>query len=176
MPYTGDLDQDARRIPEYFGENRYNSLNLYYQRFFGVKVYRIAIDAGFTCPNRDGSKGRGGCSYCDPKGSGAGYIQPDFSVQQQIEHGINFSKRRYKATHFIAYFQAFSNTYAPVETLRKLYQPVLQAPDIVGLALGTRPDTISPDKLDFLHKISQKKPLWIEYGLESAHDRTLSSG
>jgi len=151
---------------------RYRDLNSYLRERFGCRVQRIALDAGLTCPNRDGTKGRGGCIYCNPRGSGTGR-GASLSITQQLLQGKERLARRYKAKKFIAYFQSFSNTYAPVEKLEALYREALADPDIVGLAIGTRPDCVSPEVLDLLEELNRETYLWVEYGLQSIHDATL---
>ena len=130
------------------------------------------IDAGFTCPNRDGGKGVGGCTFCDVAGSGSSLIVNGLSVQEQVHHAIEQMQRQH-VKKFIAYFQAFTNTYAPVEKLRELYSAAIDHPDIVGLSIGTRPDCLSEAVLDLLQEFQQKTKVWIEYGLQSRHNATL---
>ncbi len=151
---------------------RYRSLGPHLREIFGCRVQRIALDAGLTCPNRDGSKGVGGCIYCNSRGSGTG-LAATLSIPRQISLAKERLARRYKAKRFIAYFQSFSNTYAPVETLRTLYHQALADPDVVGIAIGTRPDCVSPEVLDLLEELNQKTHLWVEYGLQSIHEATL---
>jgi len=139
----------------------------------GDSVYKISIDAGFTCPNRDGNKGKGGCLYCNDKGSGASYIKRDYSVKGQVLSGIKQIKNRRNVNKFIAYFQSFSNTYKSISELRKLYDEALSVKGVVGLSVGTRPDIISEETLDLLEEYSKKTYFWVEYGLQSIHDRTL---
>ncbi|RLG12081.1 TIGR01212 family radical SAM protein [Candidatus Pacearchaeota archaeon] len=151
----------------------YYSLSEFLKSKFGEKVKKIPIDAGLTCPTRDGTKGFGGCIYCDPKGSGTGLFKKGLSVEQQVELFLEkFRKRKFKK--FIAYFQSFCNTYAPIEVLDKLYSVVYKDPSIVGLAIGTRPDCIDEDVIKLLKKYqSQGYFLWIELGLQSIHNKTL---
>lgn len=133
------------------------------------------LDAGFTCPNRNGAKSVGGCAYCDAQGSGSPLIPRGLSVPEQVRLGIERARQK-GASKFIAYFQAFSNTYAPVQKLRSLYLQALENPDVVGLSIGTRPDCVSEATLDLLAEIQQKQThVWLEYGLESAHNATLQS-
>jgi radical SAM protein (TIGR01212 family) len=152
---------------------RYYSFSKHLKSVFGSSVYKISIDAGFTCPNRDGFKGKGGCLYCDERGSGASYIQRDLSVKDQIITGINRIKKTREVQKFIAYFQAFSNTYAPVSHLKKLYDEALSIEGVVGLSVGTRADIITEETLDLLEEYSKKTYFWVEYGLQSIHDKTL---
>jgi hypothetical protein len=143
------------------------------KRVFGCRVHRISVDAGFTCPNRDGSVGSGGCIYCGGAGSGSFGIVPELSVARQIEHGKEIMTRKYKAGKFIAYFQPYSNTYAPVETLRRLYDEALAVPDVVGLIVGTRPDCLPPQVMTLLEEYARRTYFWLELGLQSPLDRTL---
>ncbi len=140
---------------------------------FGVRVHKVSIDAGFGCPNRDGGRSRSGCLFCDPNGSGAVGIERQASVTEQIDLGKEVMTRKYKAGKFMAYFQPFSNTYAPVDQLRDLYDEALAVDDVVGLAVGTRPDCVPPDVLDLLAEYHSRSYFWLELGLQSSHDRTL---
>ncbi|MDX9701681.1 MAG: TIGR01212 family radical SAM protein [Candidatus Auribacterota bacterium] len=149
---------------------RYNNFNLYLKDTFGCKVYKLPIDAGFTCPNR--LKGTP-CTYCDPSGSGTGASVQKISVRDQIESGIERYRAKYKAEKFIAYFQAFSNTYKPVQDLKELYDIPFEYPDIVGLSIGTRPDCVDKSKLDLIESYAKEKYVWVEYGMQSANDKTL---
>ena len=155
-------------------KKRFFDLNAYYRDLFGCRVQKISIDAGLTCPNRDGTVGTGGCIYCNEKGSGSGGRRKGLSIRDQLESGMRFLGKRYKAEKFIAYFQSFSNTYAPVERLEKLYQEALSFTEIVGLSIGTRPDCISEPVLSLLESYVPDYLLWVEYGLQSANDKTLS--
>ena len=152
---------------------RYNDLNTYFQSQFGCRVQKITIDAGLTCPNRDGTISSGGCIYCNTRGSGTGAFHRGLSLTDQLLQGKTFLSRRYKAKKFIAYFQSFSNTYAPPETLKRLYDEALAVEDIVGLAIGTRPDCVDDPVLDLLQAYTPNYLIWIEYGLQSANDKTL---
>ena len=153
---------------------RYYTLSQHLKETFGCKVYKIAVDAGFTCPNRDGTKGIGGCIYCDARGSGAYHIHAE-TIDEQIQHGLAFARRRYGAEKFVVYFQAFTNTYAPLETLATLYEKALAYPDVVGLAIGTRPDCVPEPVLDLIEGYAYSHYIWIEYGLQSARDDTLQA-
>ena len=150
----------------------YTDLNTALRVRFGERVQKITVDAGFTCPNRDGTLASGGCIYCSDSGSGTGKYAV-LSVTEQLETAKEFLGRRYKAKKFIAYFQSFSNTYAPVETLRRLYEEALAVDDIVGLAIGTRPDCVGEDVLDLIEGLARRTYISMEYGLQSVHDRTL---
>jgi radical SAM protein (TIGR01212 family) len=152
---------------------RYNDLNTYLRGLFGCRVQKITIDAGLTCPNRDGRVGTGGCIYCNARGSGTGAHRRGLTVAEQLQRGKAALSKRYKAKKFLAYFQSFSNTYAPLEALRRLYAEALAVPDVVGLAIGTRPDCVDPPVLDLLEELARSHLIWVEYGLQSAHDATL---
>jgi radical SAM protein (TIGR01212 family) len=137
-------------------------------------MQKVSVDAGFTCPNRDGSKGTGGCIYCDNNAFNPSYCLPEKSVTRQIEEGIEFHKKRYrKAESYLVYFQAFSNTYATLATLSDLYNEALDHKDVKGLVIGTRPDCINDETLDYLRELSERCILLIEYGIESCYDKTL---
>lgn len=155
-------------------ENRYYDLNTYFKTIFGHRVHKIAIDAGMSCPNRDGTLSTGGCIYCNARGSGTGFFQQGRSVTDQIESARRFLVKRYKAKQFIAYFQSFTNTYAPIAQLRALYEEALAATDVAGLSIGTRPDCVDEEIISLLQGYAKTHLIWIEYGLQSAHDRTLS--
>lgn len=153
---------------------RFNSYTEYFKRTFGGRVQKLAIDAGFTCPNRDGTVGKGGCTYCDNNAFNPSYCNPQKSVSIQIEEGIEFHKIRYRrAIKYIAYFQAYSNTYASLDKLKKLYEEALAFPDIIGLVIGTRPDCVNEEILDYLAELSKKVYVIVEYGIESCYDSTL---
>ena len=151
----------------------YRDLNTALRERFGCRVQKISLDAGLTCPNRDGRVGFGGCIYCNPLGSGTGASRYQ-SITAQLESGKAYLARRYKAQKFIAYFQSFSNTYAPIRTLQRLYEEALSVPDIVGLTIGTRPDCVEDPVLGLVTEMSQRVYILMEYGLQSAHDRTLN--
>ena len=152
----------------------YNDYSAYLKNKYGTKVYRIGLDAGFTCPNRDGTKGFGGCFYCNSSGSRASYADPALTVAGQLEERIAALKKK-GAKKFIAYFQAFSNTYAPVRKLKEIYDSVLPFSDVVGISIGTRPDTVDEEKLALISSYKKNYDVWIEYGLQSIHDKTLAS-
>ena len=155
-------------------KKRYNSFTGYYKSKYGSRLQKIVIDAGFTCPNRDGSVSVGGCTYWDNNAFHPSYSTPDKSIMQQMEEGMEFHRRRYRrATGYIAYFQPYSNTYAPPERLKALYAEALSHPDVVGIAIGTRPDCIDEEKLDYLAALSRDHIVMVEYGIESCYDATL---
>jgi radical SAM protein (TIGR01212 family) len=158
---------------EDWGGKRYNSLSVHLKKVFGEKVYRVSLDAGFTCPNRDGTRGLGGCIFCDAGGSRAGYVDPEVPVLEQLRKGMELIGRSTGARKFIAYFQAFSNTYAPVDRLEKLYRSVLQFPEVVGISISTRPDLLPDDVLDLLEDIAKEKYLWLEIGVQTMKEETL---
>ena len=154
---------------------RYHDFSSYLRRMFGCRVQKIIIDAGFSCPNRDGALSTAGCLYCNGKGAGSGAAQRGESISEQISRGKERLVRRYKAKKFFAYFQAFTNTYGPPHILRKTYDQAISDRDIVGLAIGTRPDCIDGEKLDLVERYTETHMVWIEYGLQSMHDRTLQA-
>ena len=152
---------------------RYYQFSEYLKERFGCKVYKVTIDAGFTCPNRDGHVGWGGCTYCNNKGFSANTRREPEPIREQVEQGMAFMRKRYKAEKFIAYFQAYTNTYAAVETLRAHYDEALAFEDIVALSIGTRPDCVPEPVLDLIAGYQATHEVWVEYGLQSIHDRTL---
>jgi radical SAM protein (TIGR01212 family) len=153
--------------------DRYRDLNSFLRSRFGCRVQKITVDAGMTCPNRDGRLSRSGCIYCNPKGSGTGAWAKGRSIKEQILAGQKALKRRYKARKFLVYFQSFTNTYAPIDTLAELYGQALGMPGVVGLSIGTRPDCVDENVLSLLEQMAHDHMIWIEYGLQSAHDPTL---
>ena len=161
-------------IPEHIMQPRYFDLNSYLRQRFGVRVHKLTVDAGLTCPNRDGRVGTGGCIYCNPKGSGTGAHARGLSITDQLEAAKAAVARRFKAKKFIAYFQSYSNTYAPLEQLRAMYDEALAVDGIVGLAIGTRPDCVDASVLSLLENYARRTLVWVEYGLQSAHDVTLA--
>jgi len=153
---------------------RYNSYSNYFKREFGGRVQKLTIDAGFTCPNRDGTVGVGGCTYCNNDAFNPSYCTPQKSVTQQIDEGIEFHAVRYRrADRYLAYFQAFSNTYAPLEKLKALYNEALLHPKVIGLVIGTRPDCVDEEKLDYFQQLSKEYYITLEYGVESCYNKTL---
>ena len=154
-------------------QKRYNSFSEELKRIFGCRVHRISVDAGFSCPNRDGTISTGGCIYCGGDGSGAVGIARSEPIQVQLEQGKEVMRRKYKAGKFIAYFQPYTNTHAPVERLASLYDEALAVDDVVGLIVGTRPDCLPPETLDLLAEYSRRTYLWLELGLQSPLDRSL---
>ena len=140
---------------------------------FGCKVYKITLDAGFSCPNRDGSISTGGCIFCDDGGSFSQAHSNKLSIEEQVKTGIETLSNRFKAEKFMSYFQAFSNTYKPVNELEKIYKASLCDDKIVGLSIGTRPDCVDEDKLRLISSFKDDYYTWVEYGLQSIHDKTL---
>lgn len=153
---------------------RYNSFVGYFKRKYGERLQKIVLDAGFTCPNRDGKVGRGGCTYCDNAAFHPSYSTAGKGLHQQMDEGIEFHKVRYRTTeHYLAYFQAYSNTYAPLERLKELYEEALSHPQVVGIVVGTRPDCVDEEKLDYLAELAKDHVVIVEYGIESCYDRIL---
>lgn len=153
--------------------HRYNTFSSFLKHNFSVKVHKISIHAGFTCPNRDGLAGVGGCTYCANESFSPNVRKTIIPIKEQVEKGVRFMKKRYGAEKFIAYFQAFTNTYADVDTLKMRYDEALSSKDVIGLSIGTRPDCITEEILELIHGYTKKYHVWIEYGLQSIHDRTL---
>jgi radical SAM protein (TIGR01212 family) len=155
-------------------QRRFNSYPEYFKKKFGGRVQKLSLDAGFTCPNRDGSKGTGGCTFCNNNAFNPAYCQPAKSISTQIEEGIAFHKKRYPRTDkYLAYFQAYSNTYAEVGVLREKYEEALRRDEVIGLIIGTRPDAVDPEILDYIKALSGEHYVVIEYGIESCYDTTL---
>ncbi len=154
-------------------DKRYNQFSAYLKNRFGAKVYKITIDAGFSCPNRDGTISKGGCIFCDDSGSFSQAHSNLLSIENQVEEGIKTLSARFKAQKFMSYFQAYTNTYKPVAELEKIYRASLNHPDIIGLSIGTRPDCVDEEKLNLISDISKDYYTWLEYGLQSTHDKTL---
>lgn len=153
---------------------RYNSFVGYFKRKYGERLQKIVLDAGFTCPNRDGKVGLGGCTYCDNAAFHPSYSTAGKSLHQQLDEGIEFHKVRYRTTeHYLAYFQSFSNTYAQIERLKVLYEEALSHPKVVGIVVGTRPDCVDEEKLDYLAELAKRHVVILELGIESCYDATL---
>lgn len=153
---------------------RYRSFSSYLRERFGERVQKVSIDAGFTCPNRDGTKALGGCTFCNNQGfSPPTRVEPR-EIAAQIRQGIEFVRRRAKARKFLAYYQAFTNTYAPVEVLKERYDAIRSFPEVVGLVIGTRPDCVPEETLDLIAGYARDYHVWVEYGLQSARDETLA--
>ncbi|MCQ2743277.1 MAG: TIGR01212 family radical SAM protein [bacterium] len=154
-------------------DRRYNAFSDYLRQKFNAKVYKITIDAGFSCPNRDGTLSNKGCLFCDESGSFSQTHSGLLSIPEQIESEMKFLSKRFKAEKFMSYFQAYSNTYKPVNELEKIYKKSLEHPDIVGISIGTRPDCVDDDKLSLINSFAPEYYTWIEYGLQTANDKTL---
>lgn len=154
--------------------NRYLNYNTALKEEFSERIQKISINAGFTCPNRDGVKGKGGCTYCNNQTFVPNYCKPTKSIKQQVEEGIAFFSHKYQSQKYFAYFQSYTNTYAPLESLTQLYEEALAHPAVAGLVVGTRPDCISDELLDYFAKLSKEKYVMIEYGVESTREDTLT--
>ena len=153
---------------------RFNTYAEYFKKNFGHRVQKLTLDAGFTCPNRDGTISTGGCTYCNNDAFNPSYCTSDKSITQQLAEGVEFHQVRYRrAKNYLAYFQAYSNTHAPLEKLKKLYEEALNFPGVIGLVIGTRPDCIDEDKLDYLRLLSEKYYITLEYGIESIYNKSL---
>ncbi len=152
---------------------RYNRFSDYLRNLYGVKVYKVTLDAGFTCPNRDGTISNEGCIFCDGGGSFSQLYPHDISIKEQLDLGIKLSKEKYKAQKFLAYFQAYSNTYKPVNELQKIYDDALSHEEVIGMNIGTRPDCVDDEKLDLISDYSKNYYVWLEYGLQSIHEKSL---
>lgn len=164
------------QVYEWGDNRRFNSYSAYFKRLFGSRIQKVTIDAGFTCPNRDGSVSRGGCTFCNNRAFNPSYCMPESGVADQIRNGIKFHAHRYqKANRFLAYFQAYSNTYKPLDQLRAIYDEALSVEGIEGLVIGTRPDCVDEEKLDYFAELSKHKYVILEYGVESIHDHTLKA-
>ncbi|KPL16160.1 MAG: radical SAM protein [Bacteroides sp. SM23_62] len=164
----------AGRTYSWGHQRRFNSYPEYFKKKFGGRVQKLSLDAGFTCPNRDGSKGKGGCTFCNNNAFNPAYCQPEKSISVQIDEGIEFHKKRYRRTDkYLAYFQAYSNTYAEIEVLRERYEEALGRDEVIGLVLGTRPDTVDAEILDYIKSLTKDHYVVIEYGIESCYNSTL---
>ena len=153
---------------------RFNSYSAHIKKLFGGRIQKVSIDAGFTCPNRDGTRGSGGCTYCNNDAFNPSYCTPRKSISAQIAEGVEFHKNRYRrAGGYLAYFQAYSNTYAGTDLLKEMYDEALSFPGVVGLVIGTRPDCIDSEKIDMLRELAEKHYVIIEYGIESCNNETL---
>ena len=157
-------------------EKRYNDFSSFIRRKFNTRVQKVSIDAGFTCPNKDGTKGVGGCTYCNNNTFNPEYCKPIKPIKQQITEGIEFFSRKYKTQKYLAYFQAFTNTYAPLADLKKMYEEALDHDDVIGLVVATRPDCIKDEVLDYLGELAAAGNfIKLEFGLESTKNETLEA-
>lgn len=154
---------------------RYTTFTTELRQRFGCRVQRIALDAGLTCPNRDGSLGIGGCSFCGDRGAAAVGVQIELPLVEQLQRSKEYLRHKFRADRFLGYFQAYSNTYASVEALRSLYQTVLDDSELVGMIIGTRPDCLPDPVLDLLSELHQQTYLWLELGMQTMHDQTLAA-
>lgn len=155
---------------------RFNTYSGYFRRRFGGRVQKVSVDAGFSCPNRDGSIATGGCTFCNNAAFTPGYCSPSLSVTRQVDEGIVFHRRRYReAERFLVYFQSFSGTYAPLNHLKTIYDEALAHPDVAGIVVGTRPDCVDEQKLDYFAGLARERYVAIEYGIESCYDVTLAA-
>lgn len=148
-------------------DKRYNDFSGYFRKKFNGRVQKISIDAGFTCPNRDGTRGTSGCSYCNNQTFSPAYCHLEKSVTTQLDEGIGFFSRKYNSMKYLAYFQSYSNTYAPLENLKALYQEALAHPEVIGLVIATRPDCLTPEILDYLQELAHEHYIMLEFGIES---------
>ena len=157
-------------------EKRYNDFSSFIRRKFNTRVQKVSIDAGFTCPNKDGTKGVGGCTYCNNNTFNPDYCKPIKPIKQQINEGIEFFSKKYKTQKYLAYFQAFTNTYAPLADLKKMYEEALDHEDVIGLVVATRPDCIKNEVLDYLEELAAAGNfIKLEFGLESTKNETLEA-
>ena len=152
---------------------RYNRFSDHLRNKFGTKVYKVTLDAGFTCPNRDGTISNEGCIFCDGGGSFSQLYPNNISIKDQLIAGIKLSQDKYKAKKFLAYFQAYTNTYKPVNELKEIYDQAFTHPDVIGINIGTRPDCIDDEKLDLISDYTKEHYVWLEYGLQSIHEKSL---
>jgi uncharacterized protein len=170
------LSEKSNPIFPWGNDRRFNTFSAYCIKTYGSRLQKLSVDAGFTCPNRDGTIGTGGCSYCANDAFNPSYCLPEKSITQQINEGIEFHKFRYrKATKYIAYFQPYSNTYKTLDELKNIYGKALAHPSISGISVGTRPDCVDDEKLDYLQQLSEKYFVSVEYGIESCYDETLKA-
>lgn len=153
----------------------YTDYGTFVRNKFGERVQKISINVGFTCPNRDGSKGTGGCTYCNNQSFKPDYCKPQTDIREQLEKGIEFFGKKRKIKKFLAYFQSYTNTYAELELIKELYLMALDHPGVVGLVIGTRPDCVSEELIEFLSELSKKYFICLEFGVESTLDRTLEA-
>lgn len=166
--------QTTYKEPQFWGEKRYYSLDYYLKQTFGEKVYRLSLNGGMTCPNRDGLLGEKGCIFCSAGGSGDFSAPASLSVTEQIAQAKLLVQSKTKCRKFIAYFQAYTNTYAPTDYLRRIFTEAIEHPDIVALSIATRCDCLPEDVIALLRELNQKKPVWVELGLQTIHEETLS--
>jgi radical SAM protein (TIGR01212 family) len=173
MPSSSDFFSSLTKYDWRAAKLRYYQYSFHLKRKYGVRVQRVSVDAGFTCPNVDGTVAVGGCTFCDNRSFSPSRRLPRQDIREQIDEGIRQLKRRYDCDHFIAYFQPATNTYAPVDKLRNLYEQALSHPNVVSLAIGTRPDCVPDDVLDLLEEFAGRMHLTVEYGMQTMHDKSL---
>lgn len=154
---------------------RYQDYSSFIKLTFGKRVQKISLDIGFSCPNRDGTKGYGGCTYCNNNTFNPDYCEPTKSISQQLQEGISFFSKKYKTQKYLAYFQAYTNTYADFESLKKMYDEALNVEGVIGLVIGTRPDCISNEIIDYLSFLSKNHFISLEFGVESTNEKTLEN-
>jgi radical SAM protein (TIGR01212 family) len=159
-------------MPKIWGDKRYYNLNYFLREKFGEKIFKISLDAGFSCPNRDGTISKGGCIFCSERGSGDFAGNRQFSITKQFEDIKGMMHKKWHNGKYIAYFQAYTNTYANVDVLREKYEEAIKQQDVVGLAIATRPDCLDEDVLDLLEELNEKVYVWVELGLQTSNDRT----
>jgi uncharacterized protein len=158
---------------QFANNKRYNDYSSYIKNKFKERVQKVSLDTGFTCPNRDGTKGTGGCTYCNNNTFNPYYCKPSKSITQQLNEGIEFFAKKYKTQQYLAYFQAYTNTYADIDLVKELYNEAISHPKVIGLVIGTRPDCINEDLINFLSELSKDNFISLEFGVESTLDRTL---
>ena len=158
---------------QFNNNKRYNNYTSFIKKQFSERVQKVSLDTGFTCPNRDGTKGVGGCTYCNNNTFNPDYCKTSKSVTQQLDEGIEFFRTKYNTQQYLAYFQAYTNTYADIELIKQLYNEAIGHPKVIGLVIGTRPDCINNDLIDFLSELSNQYYISLEFGVESTFDRTL---
>lgn len=159
---------------QFNNNKRYNDYSSFIKARFSERVQKVSLNTGFTCPNRDGTKGVGGCTYCNNNTFSPDYCKPGKSITQQLEEGIEFFAKKYKTQQYLAYFQAYTNTYADIDLVKELYKEAISHPKVIGLVIGTRPDCINKDLIYFLSELSNKYYISLEFGVESTLDRTLN--
>lgn len=160
---------------QFNGDKKYNDFSSFIKSRFSERVQKISLNTGFTCPNRDGSKGIGGCTYCNNNTFNPNYCKPEKSITQQLDEGISFFSKKYKTQKYLAYFQAYTNTYADIELVKELYNEAIDHQQVVGLVIGTRPDCINEELIDFLSKLAKTCFVSLEFGVESTLNKTLKA-
>ena len=168
------MAEDQSRISNLESRIRYNPYGRFLKKKFGCRVYKVSVDGGFSCPNRDGTIAVGGCTYCNNNSFRPRSANRQQSISDQVKEGIEFLRKQHGAAKFIVYFQPFTNTHAPLEELIPLYEAAIDHPDVVGISLGTRPDCIDEEKIAWLEKLARTHFVTLEYGLQSIYDATLA--